>query len=63
VILDARLGREIWGGYAITIIFVTEDLVTGLPKMILPNLPGLKAKVASMQMQSEKIGVNFAFED
>ncbi|KAI8663479.1 hypothetical protein NCS57_00949000 [Fusarium keratoplasticum] len=59
VILDARLGRETRAGYAITVTFMIEDLVTGLPKMVLPNLPGLKEKVA--EMESEKIGVNFAF--
>ncbi|KAK0629982.1 hypothetical protein B0T17DRAFT_205849 [Bombardia bombarda] len=60
VILDARLGLEIGAGYAITVVFVTEDLVAGLPKMSLPNLPGLKEKVAGMQ--SKKIGLNFVFE-
>jgi hypothetical protein len=64
VILDARLSREIWGGYAITAIFVTEALVTRfkLPQMTLPNLPGLRNKVADMQEQSKNIRLNFAFE-
>ena len=63
VILDARLGREILEGYAITVIFMTEELLarSKVPKMLLPNLPGLKEKVADMQ--SEKIRLNFEFED
>ncbi|KAK7994228.1 hypothetical protein PG991_015816 [Apiospora marii] len=65
VALDARLSREICGGYAITVIFMTEDLVARfmLPPMPLPNLPGLKEKVAEMQKKTENIRLNFVFND
>ncbi|KJZ68229.1 hypothetical protein HIM_12380 [Hirsutella minnesotensis 3608] len=63
VILDARLGCEIREGYAITIIFMSEDLVARFrpPPMRLRNLPGLKTKVAAMQELSQNIGLNFVF--
>lgn len=63
MILDARLGREICKGYAITVIFMTEELLARfkIPKMPLPNLPGLKDKVADME--SARVRLNFEFED
>ncbi|EXK77665.1 hypothetical protein FOQG_17628 [Fusarium oxysporum f. sp. raphani 54005] len=60
VIVDARLGREISAGYAITVGFMTEELVAKMRPMVLPNDAGLKEKVSGMQ--SEKIGLNFAFQ-
>ncbi|POR30956.1 Uncharacterized protein TPAR_08841 [Tolypocladium paradoxum] len=59
VIRDARLCVRIAEGYAITFGFATQDLVTGKPKMLLPNLNALKRKVA--EMEGPGIGVNFAF--
>ncbi|KAK5212200.1 hypothetical protein LTR41_002442 [Exophiala xenobiotica] len=59
VILDARLGFETKKGYAITFMFATDEVLAGWPKMILPDSPGLVAKV--IDMKSPKIGVNFAF--
>jgi hypothetical protein len=65
VVLDARLGREILEGYAITAIFMTEDLVSRfkLPPMLLPSRPLLKDKVAEMQGQCRTVRLNFEFKD
>lgn len=61
VILDARLGFETKQGYAITFMFATDEVLTGWPKMVLPNSPGLVGKV--VDMDSPKIGMNFAFKN
>ena len=65
VILDARLGREIREGYAITAIFTSEELVARfeLPQMLLPDSPGLRKKITEMQEQSQNIRLNFTFKD
>lgn len=64
VILDARIGREILEGYAITAIFMTEDLVSRfkLPPMPLPSWPLLKDKVSEMQEKCGAVRLNFEFK-
>jgi hypothetical protein len=59
VILDARVGFEILKGYAITFEFAMYDIAHRWAKMILPRSAMLEKKV--QDMQSEDIGVNFAF--
>ena len=63
VILDARLCFEIKKGYAITFMFGTEDVVIRWPKIDLPNSTILLEKVASLEKESQKISLNFAFQD
>lgn len=59
--MDARLAFEIKQGSVTTFAFTTKDELSTWVKMILPPAPGLADKVAAME--SENIGVNFAFED
>ena len=61
VVRDARLRLKITKGYVITLIFATDQLVAGWPKMILPKSTALEEKVSTMQ--SQDVGVNFAFHD
>ncbi|KAF2240204.1 hypothetical protein BU26DRAFT_556993 [Trematosphaeria pertusa] len=61
VIRDARLYAESKTGYAITFIFATAEVLAAWPKIILPNSPELVRKVVNME--SPKIGVNFAIKD
>jgi len=62
VILDARVGFEIKQGYAITFLFATDDVITKWAKIVLPSSEGLRQKVAEMEKESTRIGLNFAFE-
>ncbi|KAI9770957.1 MAG: hypothetical protein M1840_002661 [Geoglossum simile] len=59
VILDDRLGFTIVQGFAITFGFAVEEELNIYAKIRLPNLPGLKKRVASMT--SKSIGTNFEF--
>ncbi|KAF2177368.1 hypothetical protein K469DRAFT_720701 [Zopfia rhizophila CBS 207.26] len=61
VIRDARLYAETKTGYAITFIFATDEVLAAWPKITLPNSPELVRKVVNME--SPKIGVNFAIKD
>lgn len=65
VILDARLGCEIRKGYAITVILMTEDLISRVrpPPMQLRDLPSLRTRVDTMRDQCPRIRLNFAFGD
>ncbi|KAI0388406.1 hypothetical protein F5Y17DRAFT_452932 [Xylariaceae sp. FL0594] len=62
VILDARLGFEIKQGYAITFLFAVDEVVAKWAKIILPYSEGLAKKVADMEKESIKIGLNVAFQ-
>lgn len=67
-IFDARVGFEIKEGYAITVEFVTIDVVEKWPKMILPSSEELIQKVKDMEKDLAdrkfgKIQMNFAFRD
>tara|TARA_R110002003_G_scaffold687_1_gene21066 strand:- start:274 stop:423 length:150 start_codon:yes stop_codon:yes gene_type:complete len=42
-------------------MFAKEELFTNWPKIILSDSPELREKVANME--STKIGMNFAFQD
>lgn len=61
MIRDPRLCIECRKGYTITFMFAKEELFTNWPKIILSDSPELREKVANME--STKIGMNFAFQD
>jgi hypothetical protein len=61
VVRDARLRVRITKGYAITLVFATEALVAGWPKMPIQASEALIQLVS--RMESSSIGFNFKFTD
>lgn len=61
VIADTRLAFRIVKGLAIMFVFATREELLGWAKMVLPKNRGLEKMVA--EMDTSKIGVNFAFQD
>lgn len=61
MIRDPRLYIESQVGFAITFIFAREEALVDWPKFLLLDLPGMRERVANME--STRIGVNFAFQD